>query len=93
MTIGKINNINKIYNSNSVNKNKGVNSKEIKDNINISDDALKKAELAKYRQIIKNTPDIRQDKVESAKLNLKSYMENNQTLETLIDKISDIVTK
>jgi len=83
--IGKINNIYKANNKNNVNKADNINKT---DSINISQEAHKKAEIEKYLKIVKNSPDIRSDKVEAAKKNLDEYFSDEKKLDTIIDNIS-----
>ncbi len=91
MAIDKIGNINKIIEPK---KTKSVNgSKEThrNDSIQISSAGKKAADLAKVNQVVKDTPDIRAEKV----ADIKSRIENgtydfndNKILEMVADKIA-----
>ena len=65
------------------------------DSVKISGDAKRVAETARYIEIVKNSPDIRTDKVEQAKKNLASYMQgskiDNKVLDKIIDRLMDTV--
>jgi len=49
----------------------------------------KKQKLKKYIDIVKNTPDLRSDKIEKAKKNLETYFANNVLDEKIAEKIAD----
>lgn len=66
-----------------------------KDQVNISTGAQSKAEIASHIELVKSTPDIRADKVEAAKKNLASYMQDSQikpeVLDTIVDRLAGLL--
>lgn len=83
--IGNINNIIEPQKSKQVAKNAKVNAPS--DSINISNEAKIAAEEARYTQIIKETPDIRAEKVEQ----IKAQMMNGTYDKHLDDKVIELV--
>ncbi len=93
MVIDKVGNIKNIVDpksTKSVSKSKGV---KKSDKLEISSEAKKAAELAQYTKIVKDSPDIRKEKVEAIKAMIKdgSYdkIVDNKILELVADKIAD----
>jgi negative regulator of flagellin synthesis FlgM len=60
-----------------------------KDSLNLSEEAKIMSEVNKYKEMIKKMPDIREDKVNTIKQNLKneSYM-SKEVYESVADKLS-----
>ena len=93
MVIDKIGNINNIIDS----KNSRVssNKKDVNknDSLEISSEGKKAAEIARYTQIVKETPDIRIDKVKQLKEQIKDgtydKFSDNKILEMVADKIAE----
>ncbi|OHD54282.1 MAG: hypothetical protein A2Y33_16555 [Spirochaetes bacterium GWF1_51_8] len=48
------------------------------DNVEISEEAKKLAELSKYQEVVANSPDIREDKIAEVKAKLESGAYNNE---------------
>jgi len=92
--IGNINNITEPKNAKSVSK-----AKETKktDSIQISSEAKKAAENARYIQIVKDTPDIRMDRVKDIKARIQDGSYNNfsddKVLEMVAEKIANRLLK
>lgn len=96
MVIDKIGNINNITETK---KNKPVSSKNETsrgDSIHISTEGKQAAETARNIQIIKETPDIRADRVKEikAKIDNGTYdFDNKQILEMVADKIASFLLR
>ena len=93
MTIDPINHpgeIPKIKRSDAANQVEPVSSD---DKINISDSAKKLGEMKKYFQIVKDTPDIREEKVKQAKANLESHYHNQQVNSAVLEKLVKRILK
>lgn len=95
MTIDGINNINKTQSLSRLNKSTRLENNVAADSVQFSSEAKRNAETAKYIEIVKNSPDIRLDKVEAAKINLASYMKDSRidpkVLDKMIDRLMDVV--
>ncbi len=91
--IGNINNISETKKSKPVSGRK----EDIKsDSIQISSEGKHAAELAKSAQIIKDTPDIRVERVKDIKMRIQngSYdFNDNKVLEMVADKIANFLIK
>ena len=92
MVIDKIGNINNIVDpkgSKPVSKKRDI---KKSDKVEISSEAKKAAETAKYTQIVKETPDIRRERVEAIKAQIKDgtydKFVDNKVLEMVADKIA-----
>ncbi len=85
--VNRANQVSKIAQSASVQKNEAPPSKDL---INISKDAKELAAIENYINTVKNSTDIRIDKVEQAKKNLESHYFKNGNLNS---KILDIITQ
>jgi negative regulator of flagellin synthesis FlgM len=88
MAIDKIGDLNKIIEpkrTKSVQKKDGVTKSN--DSIQFSSESLKAAEEAKYTQIVKETPDVRQERIEE----LKAQMKDGTYDKHLDDKILGMV--
>lgn len=83
--LGNINNIQEPKRSKSVHKSTNV--KKPNDSVQLSNESLKAAEEAKYAQIIKETPDVRKERVEE----IKAQIENGTYDKHLDDKILGMV--
>ncbi|MDY6934221.1 MAG: flagellar biosynthesis anti-sigma factor FlgM [Spirochaetota bacterium] len=92
MVIDKIGNINNTIDSkNTKSISKGTETKK-SDSIEISSEGKKAAEIAKYTSIVRETPDIRRDKVNEIKEQIKEgkydKFNDNKVLEMVADKIA-----
>ncbi len=67
MVLNKVGNVNNIYENKKSNSIKRPEKTDRADSIEISSAGLKAAEEAKYTQIIKETPDVRMEKVQKIK--------------------------
>jgi negative regulator of flagellin synthesis FlgM len=90
MSIDKINSVNNYNGYNKIDKidsSKNINST---DSINISNEAISKAESNKMLDIVKNAPDVRADKIAEIKEKLKNpdYI-NDKIVNSLSDKIME----
>ncbi len=96
MVIDKIGNINNITETK---KNKAVSAKKETgktDSIQISNEGKQAAEIAKTSQLIKETPDIRVERVKELKARIQNGtydFDNNQMLEKVAEKIADFLLK
>lgn len=63
-----------------------------KDSVNISDEARRMAEVNKYKQVLKEMPDVRLEKVAEIKQKLQneSY-KSGEIYKSLADKLSDFL--
>lgn len=63
-----------------------------KDSVSISDEARRMAEVNKYKQVLKEMPDVRREKVEEIKQKLQneSY-KSGEIYKSLADKLSDFL--
>lgn len=88
--IGNINNIVEPKGSKSISKKNEVNRN---DSLQISSEAKQAAEIAKYAQMIKEVPDIRADKVNAIKEQIRQGTYNkfsdDKILEMVADKIAN----
>lgn len=96
MNINKIGGISGNYSSG--NYAKGQKESQVQsDSVNISDTAKTRISLEKALELVKNTPGVRQDKVEVAKSNLQGYFTegniNSEVTEKIAKKISDDMKK
>ncbi len=97
MVIDKIGNINKVIDSkNSKAVSKGKVAKK-SDSLQISSAGKEAAEIARYTQIVKETPDIRADKVKEIKDQIKNgtynKFDDDKILEMVADKIATNLVK
>lgn len=91
----KISSIFQIFTNKVVNR-KTVNSTaEIKkDSVDISNEAKIRAEVEKYKSIIKNTPDVRKEKIDQVKERLQSeYYNSKKVYEDIASKLSDFINE
>ena len=90
MTIDKLGPIDPVSKFNKTNKTDRIDKKEKADSINISEDAKNMAEVYKATEEVKNSPDIRLERIEDIKEKLKdpNYI-NQKVLESVADKIMD----
>ena len=86
--IGPINNYNNIQ---KINNKKPTGETESSDSVSISKEALDMAEKNKIMEILKNTPDIREDKIKEVKEKMKDPDYINDTVtDTLADQMMDL---
>jgi negative regulator of flagellin synthesis FlgM len=92
--IGNINNIVEPKNTKSVSRAKEAGKA---DSIEISSEAKKASEIARYTQIVKETPDIRTDRVKAIKEQIQDgtydRFVDNKVLEMVADKIAQNLVK
>jgi negative regulator of flagellin synthesis FlgM len=90
MAIDKIGPINNYNNLNKVNKTANLKKTDASDSVNISKEAAELAENNKILEIVKNTPDVRIDKINElkAKINDPDYI-NNAIKNGVADKIME----
>lgn len=86
MGIDKINPINNYNGLGKIGKTDSIKNNNSKDSIDISTEAIMKAESNKIMDIVNNTPDIRMDKIAEIKEKLK---DPNYINDRIIDKLSD----
>lgn len=87
--IGPINNYNKYE---KISKKYNTEKISHSDSINISEEALSKADLVKITEILNNTPDIREEKIRilKEKINDPSYL-NSAINDKFVDKLLKIL--
>ncbi|HMB20561.1 MAG TPA: flagellar biosynthesis anti-sigma factor FlgM [Spirochaetota bacterium] len=87
--IGNINNIVDTKNTKPVSKNKSI---DKSDSVQISSEAKSAAEQAKISQIVKDTPDVRAEKVRDIKARIAEgtydKFDDNKVLEMVAEKIA-----
>ena len=90
MTIDRVGSIDPIQPGKKPGRANQVNQTPTKDSINISSEAVEKAELFRIRELAAAAPDIRTEKVEElkARINDPSYL-NNEVINATADKIID----
>jgi len=96
MVIDKIGNINNIIETKKTKAVSNTNKSGKSDSIQISSEGKKAAESAKLNQIVKETPDIRADRVNDIKerINNGTYdFDNNEMLEMVADKIASFLLR
>ncbi|HBE03683.1 MAG TPA: hypothetical protein DC049_14610 [Spirochaetia bacterium] len=92
MTIDKIQRVNNLYTANGSGKaDRPGNVK--RDSVNISSEAMHKAELENFLKISKSTPDIRADKVADAKTNLEKYRADSALFDNVLKTIAGRILK
>lgn len=92
MVIDKIGNINNISETRKSKQISGKKDAEKGDSIQISNEGKQAAEIARHSQMIRETPDIRMERVKELKQMIKegSYdFNDNKMLEMVADKIAD----
>ncbi|HMB02095.1 MAG TPA: hypothetical protein VKS21_14010 [Spirochaetota bacterium] len=89
MTVDKVNHINKVIKSNKPSNQKPKARKASRDSVNISTDARVQAEFKKYIKMVKDTPNIRQEKIDIAKKNLESYFSDGEFKPEVLKSISE----
>ena len=72
MNIEKIGSIQKLFKIGHTNQQKNINPSDQNFQVSLSQEAKKQAEIAKFTEIIKNTPDVRIDKVNEVKRKIQS---------------------
>jgi negative regulator of flagellin synthesis FlgM len=70
-----------------------LNETKSKDSVSISSSAQKQAEFGMALEIVKNAPDIREEKVEEAKKNLASYMKDSTVESKVLDAITEKILR
>ena len=93
MEIRDVGNVGRVNNDKNINKTSIKKEAEIKapiDNVQISDAAKQKAEMAKIQSVIDNTPDVRQDKIDEVKAKLERGDYNN---EDVMNKVAEKLMK
>ena len=90
MSIDKIGPLNNYNNYNKVNKTDSSKKVSSSDSVNISKEALDKAENNRILEIVKNTPDVRIDRINElkSKINNPDYIDNAIN-DGLADKIME----
>jgi len=91
MTIDRLGSIDPASNYNKTGKASKTVKKDTSDTIAVSAEARSKAEIFAATESVRNTPDIRMDKVEEAKRKLQdpSYI-SKKVVESVADKIIDL---
>lgn len=91
MSIGEIGPINNHNEYKKIEKKEKNNKIQNSDSVEISKEALQKAETNRIMETIKNSPDIRKDKVEEIKkkINNPDYI-NDSVLKSVADKILEL---
>ena len=88
MTIDKVSRVVNVYKTSGA-KNISKSEASVRtDSIDISNEAKVRSLNEKYLNIVKNTPDIRTDRVAQAKENLGRYMSDTGLLEKVVDDIA-----
>jgi len=96
MVIDKIGNINNIIEPKKTKSISSVKKDGKSDSIQISSEGKKAAETSRLNQIVKETPDIRTDRVREIKEKIKdgSYdFNNNKMLEMVADRIANLLLR
>ena len=96
MVIDKIGNINNIVETKKTKSISGNKSTKKSDSVQISSEGKKAAEVAKQTQIVKETADIRADKVKEIKEKIANGtydFDNNEMLEMVADKIASFLLR
>ena len=94
MVIDKIGNINNIIESKKARPAQSVNgAKPVADSIQISDEGIKAAEEARLAQIVKDTPDVRADKVNKLKEQIASGEYDKFINDDLLGKVAEKLVK
>lgn len=96
MVIDKIGNINNIIDPKKSKPISSTKTAKKNDSIQISNEGKKAAEIAKTIQIVKESPDIRLDRVNEIKEKIQNGEYNfndNKILEMVADKIADFLLK
>ena len=90
MSVDKIGPVNNYNNYNKVNKSDPAKKVSSSDSVDISKEALDKAENNRILEIVKNTPDVRIDRINEikSKINNPDYVEN-AIKDGLADKIME----
>jgi negative regulator of flagellin synthesis FlgM len=92
MAIDKIGPINNYNEYKKINKKGPVKKSNLSDSVSISKEAMDMAETSKIMEIIKNTPDVRADKVNEikAKINNPDYI-NDDIIDNVARKIIESI--
>lgn len=85
--IGPLDNVQKLGKAE---KNTKVSHETSNDSISISSEALQKSGSYYAFEVVKNSPDIRTDKVEAAKARLEQLSENVDVLESVAEKLMQV---
>ena len=90
--IDKIGPINNYNGYNKVNKKGPAKKTNYSDSVSISKEAMDMAETQRIMEIVKNTPDVRSDKINEikAKINNPDYV-NNDLIDKVAEEILDIL--
>ena len=92
MVIDKIGNINNIVDTRKTKSSGGVSETRKNDSIQISSEGKKAAETARISQIVRETPDVRAERVAEIKDKIargEYNFDDNKILEMVADKIAD----
>ena len=92
MVIDKIGNINNIVDTHKTKSTGGVSETRKNDSIQISSEGKKAAETARISQIVRETPDVRAERVAEIKDKIargEYNFDDNKILEMVADKIAD----
>lgn len=90
MAIDKIGNLNKIIEpkrTKSVHKKEDV--KKSNDSVQLSTESIKAAEEAKYTQIVKETPDVRQERIDEIKAQMKDGSYDKHLDDKILGMVAD----
>lgn len=91
MAIEKINGVNGIQQTDKTGKVEKTSSVSSRDKIEFSSESKAIVEQKRIEEIVKNTSDIRLDKVEAAKIRLQSYMKDGVIREDVLEKMTSAI--
>lgn len=91
MNIDRINRLNKIAQPRKKSSVSKTGAPRGRDTVSLSAEALRNAEIEKYKEIAKSSPDVRIDRVNDlkARINDSGYFNDENLLRTLTDNIAD----
>lgn len=88
--ISKVSGIDKIVNTSQTKPSPKIDTSENMDKVNLSDEAKRMADIQRTIDIVKNSPDVRLDKVAEAKKLIESGEFSNKDI---IDQVADKILK
>jgi negative regulator of flagellin synthesis FlgM len=95
MEIRDVGNVARVNNDSKINKasvRKDVDSKAPVDNVQISDEAKVKAEMSRVQELVNNSPDVRQDRIDEVKAKLdRGDYNNDEVMNKVAEKLMKVL--
>lgn len=95
MEIRDVGNVNRVNNESKINKTnvkRDADASSRLDDVQISDEARQKADMARIQNILDNTPDVRQDRIDEVKARMeRGDYDNEEVMNKVAEKLMKVL--